>query len=269
MVGIRSVGDLMVTVADHVATVTLDRPPVNAITRATMVELRDVFSSFADRPEVRVVVFTGAGERAFMAGVDLKGFATDATEPDPPDDPGRLARSALEAVLDCAVPVIAAVNGPALGAGLAYAAVCDLIVAAESATFGTTEINVGLLGASAHLNLLLGRPVVRELFLTGVPAPAAELHRLGAINRVVPDGELAATAAELAAGLAAKSPLALRLAKASLNATEFLPLKDAYRLEQTYTRRLLAHPDSAEARAAFVEKRPPVWTFDEGGGEGG
>jgi len=260
MVGIGSVGDLTVDVVDHVATVTLDRPPVNAITRSTMVELRETFRSFADDPDVRVAVFTGAGEKAFMAGVDLKTFDTDDTEADP-DDPGRLPREALEAVYDCAVPVIAAVNGPALGAGLAYAAVCDLILAADHATFGTTEINVGLLGASAHLNLLLGRPKVRELYLTGVPATADELHRLGAVNRVVPVADLAATAAELAASLAAKSPLALRLAKQALNETEFLPLQEAYRTEQGYTRRLLQHPDSQEARKAFAEKRAPDWTY--------
>jgi len=258
------VGDVKVEVADHVATVTLDRPPVNAITRSTMVELRDTFRSFADDADVRVAVFTAAGEKAFMAGVDLRTFDTDDTEPDPADDPGLLARSAIEAVYDCAVPVIAAVNGPALGAGLAYAAVCDLILAADHATFGTTEINVGLLGASAHLNLLLGRPMVRELFLTGVPAPAAELHRLGAVNRVVPIGELAGAAAELAASLAAKSPLALRLAKQSLNETEFLPLKEGYPIEQRYTRRLLQHPDSQEARRAFAEKRDPVWSWRPG-----
>ena len=256
-------GDVRVEVVDHVATVTLDRPPVNAITRSTMVELRDTFRGFADAADVRVAVFTGAGEKAFMAGVDLKTFDTDDTEADP-DDPGRLPREALEAVYDCAVPVIAAVNGPALGAGLAYAAVCDLIVAADHATFGTTEINVGLLGASAHLNLLLGRPFVRELFLTGVPAPAAELHRLGAVNRVVPAADLMTVAGELAAGLAAKSPLALRLAKQALNETEFLPLKEAYRTEQGYTRRLLQHPDSQEARKAFAEKRDPVWTWQPG-----
>jgi enoyl-CoA hydratase/carnithine racemase len=256
------VGDLHVEVSDHVATVTLDRPPVNAITRATMVELRATFESLGDDGAVRVVVFTGAGEKAFMAGVDLKTFDTDDTEADP-DDPGRLPREALEAVYDCAVPVIAAVNGPALGAGLAYAAVCDLIVAAEHATFGTTEINVGLLGASAHLNLLLGRPKVRELFLTGVPATAAEMERFGAVNRVLPVGELLPVAQELAASLAAKSPLALRLAKAALNETEFLPLKEAYRTEQGYTRRLLEHPDSQEARQAFAEKREPRWTYGE------
>ena len=252
--------DLGVEVVDHVATVTLDRPPVNAITRSTRVELRDTFRSFADDPDGRVAVFTGAGEKAFMAGVDLKTFDTDDTEADP-EDPGRLPREALEAVYDCAVPVIAAVNGPALGAGLAYAAVCDLILAADHATFGTTEINVGLLGASAHLNLLLGRPKVRELYLTGVPATAAELYRLGAVNRVVPVADLAATAAELASSLAAKSPLALRLAKQALNETEFLPLGEAYRTEQGYTRRLLQHPDSQEARKAFAEKREPNWTY--------
>ncbi len=263
MVGMAPVGDLNVVVEDHVATVTLDRPPVNAITRSTMVELMDTFRGLGAEPGVRVAVFTGAGEKAFMAGVDLKTFDTDDTEADP-DDPGRLPREALEAVYDCAVPVIAAVNGPALGAGLAYAAVCDLIVAADHATFGTTEINVGLLGASAHLNLLLGRPVVRELFLTGVPLAATEMHRLGAVNRVVPVADLAAVAGELAASLAAKSPLALRLAKQALNETEFLPLKDAYRTEQGYTRRLLQHPDSQEARRAFAEKRDPVWTWQPG-----
>ena len=263
MVGIAPVGDLTVVIADHVATVTLDRPPVNAITRSTMVELRETFRTLGDDPDVRVAVFTGTGEKAFMAGVDLKTFDTDDIEADP-DDPGRLPREALEAVYDCAVPVIAAVNGPALGAGLAYAAVCDLILAADHATFGTTEINVGLLGASAHLNLLLGRPKVRELFLTGVPATAEELYRLGAVNRVVPVGRLAAAAAELAALLAAKSPLALRLAKEALNETEFLPLKEAYRTEQGYTRRLLQHPDSAEARQAFAEKREPNWTYRPG-----
>jgi enoyl-CoA hydratase len=263
MVGIAGVGDVRVEVADHIATVTLDRPPVNAITRSTMVELRDTFRGFAEQGDVRVAVFTGAGEKAFMAGVDLKTFDTDDTESDP-DDPGRLPREALEAVYDCAVPVIAAVNGPALGAGLAYAAVCDLIIAAEGATFGTTEINVGLLGASAHLNLLLGRPKVRELFLTGIPMPAAEMHRLGAVNQVVKKEDLQNVARELASDLAKKSPLAMRLAKQALNETEFLPLKEAYRTEQTYTRQLLQHADSSEARTAFAEKRDPNWTWHPG-----
>jgi enoyl-CoA hydratase len=164
-------------------------------------------------------------------------------------------------ITDCAVPVIAAVNGPAIGAGLAFAACCDIIVAADTATFGVTEINVGLLGASAHVSMLVGRHKAREMFFTGEMVTAAELHRLGAVSRVVPRADLDAAARELAGVLASKSPLAMRLAKASMNHVEDLPLKEAYRIEQTYTDRLVRFEDSAEARAAFFEKREPNWKF--------
>ena len=99
------------------------------------------------------------------------------------------------AITDCAVPVIGAINGPALGAGLAFAACCDILVASENATFGTTEINVGLLGASAHLSLLVGRHKAREMFFTGEQVPASELYRLGAVRAVVPARELMADGA--------------------------------------------------------------------------
>ena len=165
------------------------------------------------------------------------------------------------AITDCAVPVIAAVNGPAIGAGLAFAACCDIILAAEHATFGVTEINVGLLGASAHVSSLVGRHKAREMFFTGELVPAADLHGLGAVRAVVPADQLLSAAQELAATLAAKSPLALRMAKASMNQVEGLPLKEAYRIEQTYTDRLLTFDDSAEARKAFFEKREPRWSW--------
>jgi enoyl-CoA hydratase len=257
--------DLHVETADHVATVTLDRPPVNAIDTGTMAEIAETFATLGADREVRVVVFTAAGDRAFMAGVDLRSVGPRDRGPDVPaaylTDPSRAARDAMWAITDCAVPVIAAVNGPALGAGLAFAACCDIIVASENATFGTTEINVGLLGASAHLSLLVGRHKARELFFTGEAVPAAELHRLGAVRAVVPRDRLAAEAASLAANLAAKSPIALRLAKESMNRVEFLPLKDAYRTEQDYTARLQGFEDAAEARAAFLEKRDPDWRW--------
>ena len=243
-------------VVDHVATVVLDRPPVNAITRATMREIASVFTELSADRDVRVAVFTAAGDRAFMAGVDLR--AVDEVEPGTVD-PGRTARDAMWAITDCAVPVIAAVNGPALGAGLAFAACCDIIVAAEGATFGTTEINVGLLGASAHLSLLVGRHKARELFFTGEAVPVDELHRLGAVRSVVPRERLLDEAQELARTLAAKSPVALRLAKESMNRVEGLALKDAYRTEQDYTARLQGFEDAKEARAAFLEKRAPEW----------
>jgi enoyl-CoA hydratase len=257
-------------VADGIATVTLDRPPVNAIDRPTMARLATVFGSLRDRRDVRVAIFTATGDRAFIAGVDLKTFEPGgsgerAKDPDFPAsrliDPGLPARDAMWSIKDCAVPVIAAVNGPAIGAGLALVACCDIIVAVEGATFGTTEINVGLLGASAHLSRLVGRYKAREMFFTGELVTAEELQRLGAIRSVVPRDKLAATAHELATTLAAKSPLALRMAKDSMNRVEDLPLEEAYRIEQDYTDRLLRFEDAAEARRAFFEKREPDWRW--------
>ena len=249
----------------HVATVTLDRPPVNAVDTETYREIREAFGQLNDDRDVRVAIFTAAGKRAFMAGAELKGDgprddllerpATQTT------DPGLAVREAMWAVTDCAVPVIGAINGAAIGAGLAFAACCDIILAAEEAWFATTEINVGLLGACSHLSLLVGRHKAREMFFTGERVSAAELHRLGAVRRVVPRDELLDAARELAEELASKSPIALRLAKESMNRVEFLPLKDAYRTEQDYTTRLLGFEDSAEARRAFNERRDPDWKW--------
>jgi enoyl-CoA hydratase len=257
--------DLAVDVVDHIATVTLDRPPVNAITTATMVEIAEAFHALDARRDVRVAIFTAAGDRAFMAGIDLTTVGSRDRGPEVPPalvtDPARAARDAMWAITDCAVPVIAAVNGLALGAGLAFAACCDIIVAAEQATFGTPEINVGLLGASAHLSLLVGRHKARELFFTGDTISAAELHRLGAVRAVVPRDSLLDEAGAFAAELAAKSPIALRLAKESMNRVEWLPLKEGYRTEQDYTARLLGFDDAKEARAAFMEKRAPDWKW--------
>jgi enoyl-CoA hydratase len=259
-------GPITVTTADDVATVLLDRPPVNAVDTDALRSIRDAFRSLDERRDVRAAIFTAAGTRAFMGGADLDGVggAADDRPPTELTDRGRVAREAMWAITDCAVPVIGAINGPAVGAGLAFAVCCDILVAAERAWFGTLEINVGLLGASAHVSQLVGRHKAREMFFLGDKVTATELHRLGAVNRVVPVADLAATAAELAASLAAKSPLALRLAKEALNETEFLPLKEAYRTEQGYTRRLLQHPDSQEARKAFAEKREPTWTYRPG-----
>ena len=257
-------GSFDVDITDGIATVTFDRPPVNAIDGASMAELQSVFESFEDDRDVRVAIFTSAGDRAFIAGVDLGSLGAAAETEIPPRamlDSGRGARDAMWAITDCAVPVIAAVNGPAIGAGLAFAACCDMIIASDNATFGTTEINVGLLGASSHVSALVGRHKAREMFFTGELVPAAELHRVGAVRAVVPRDALMSTARELATTLAAKSPIALRMAKASMNHVEGLPIKEAYRIEQTYTDRLLRFEDSTEAREAFFEKRDPEWKW--------
>jgi len=258
--------DLTVETEGHVATVTLDRPPVNAVDRSTMAEIRDTFRRFDDDRDIRAVIFTAAGDRAFMAGADLRTVGQHSTGPDGTPatlvtDPPRVSRDAMWAVADCAVPVIGAINGPALGAGLAFAACCDILIAAEGATFGAPEINVELLGASAPLSKLVGRYKAREMFFTGERVDAAELYRLGAVRAVVPRAELLARARALADELATKSPIALRLAKESMNRVEDLPLKEATRTEQDYTARLSGFEDAAEARSAHAEKRAPEWKW--------
>ena len=256
---------ITVEVEDHIATVTLDRPPVNAITRGVMHEIANAFNALSEDREIRVAIFTAAGDRAFMAGVDLNTVTDrgpgEATSPTIITNPPRTVRDAMWAITDCAVPVIGAINGPALGAGLAFAACCDVLFASDNATFGVTEINVGLLGASAHLSMLVGRHKAREMYFSGEQVPASEMYRLGAVREVVPRDQLLGTCRAFARTLAAKSPIALRLAKEAMNRVEHLPLKEAYRTEQDYTARMLTYDDAAEARAAFMEKRPPEWRW--------
>jgi enoyl-CoA hydratase len=259
------VGAVVVEIDDRVAVVTLERPPVNAVDRDALAAIRDVFRSFDDRRDVRVAVFTGGGTRAFIGGADL-GSISRRADPDrqPPTqviDRGRLARDAMWAISDCAVPVIGAINGPAVGAGLAFATCCDIIVAADHAWFGALEIDVGLLGASAHLSQLVGRHKAREMFFLGDKVPATELHRLGVVRTVVDSPALLSTAMEIARTIASKSPIAMRLAKESINRIEGMTLKDGYRTEQDYTARLLGFEDSQEARDAYLEKRPPEWRW--------
>lgn len=252
-------------VSDYIAVVTIDRPPVNAVDRVALAAIRDTFRSLEDRQDVRAAVFTGAGTRAFIGGADLNRIDSSPLGLGQPAsdviDRGKVAREAMWAVLDCPVPVIGAINGPAIGAGVAFAACCDMLLASETATFGTLEINVGLLGASAHLSWLVPRHKAREMFLLGEKVPAAEFHRLGSVRAVLPPDELLEAAMDLAGQLTEKSPIALRLAKQSMNRVEGLPLKDAYRLEQDYTNRLMTYEDSMEARRAYIEKRDPDWKW--------
>ena len=251
---------LKVEVDGHVAIVRLDRPPVNAVDRRTLGEMAETFSRVAEDWDVRAVVFASASERVFCGGVDIKDVGEDpAGEGPAPTDRGLIAREAMWAILDCPVPVIAAVNGPALGAGLAFVACCDIIVASDRAVFGCPEVDVGLLGAGSHLNRMVGPYRMRELYYTARRVPAAEMYELGGISRVVAHDALMETALGIAREIAAKSPPAIRLAKEALNRVEHLPFKEAYRTEQDYTARLSSYEDSQEAQRAFMEKRAPVF----------
>ena len=242
-------------VSDYVAVVTMDAPPVNAQNAQFNIEMAYRFDTLSDRDDVRCIILTGAG-KVFSAGADMKARASL-------DDPGekwqhnRRTRESYHAIRECAKPVIGALNGPALGAGLAVAASCDVLFAAEEASLGLPEIDVGLMGGGRHAQRLFGHSRLRRMMFTGYRVSGSELYRLGIVEACVPRDELLATARELAREIASKSPAAMRLAKQSLNTIEEMSLRDGYRYEQNMTAQLADHPDSKEARAAFLEKRKP------------
>ncbi len=250
-----------VDIEDHIAVVTLDNPPVNAL--AADWDVSGVFDALSDNLDVRVAVLTATGDRAFCAGADIKARANrDPDAPPPPSGTGnRRMREMLYAIQECAVPVIGAINGPALGGGLALAASCDYLIASEKATFGLPEIDVGLLGGARHfMRLLTNWGLVRRLHYTAERLDAHEAERLGMVVKVVPHEQLMEAAMEDARLIASKMPYGIRLAKESLHMIENMDVKNGYRFEQTRTNILTRTEDAAEARRAFVERRPPEFT---------
>lgn len=242
----------------HVAVLTLNYPPVNALSRTLSDELTLALDRISETNDVRAVVLTGNG-KVFCAGADLKGRASVIRGPGDLPQHSRRTRECFHAIRECAKPVIAALNGPALGAGMAIAASCDILFAAESAVLGLPEIDVGLLGGGSHAMRLFGHSRMRRMMLTGYRVPAQELYRLGIVEACLPNAELMPAALEMAANIASKSPLSVVLAKHTLNVVEELSLRDGYRYEQDMTARIAQTEDAKEAQRAFAEKRPPVF----------
>ncbi len=240
-----------------IALIELARGKVNAIDQAMYAELAATFDAVSDDPRVKVAVLTGRGH-VFCAGNDLGEFRTmDSTSA---ETQMRTVRRAMFNLVDCAVPVIAVVNGPALGSGLGLVASSDLVIASERATFGLPELRVGVLGGGRFTARMLPQQAMRRLFFTAEPVDARTLERWGAPIDVVPHDDLMDTALERARCIAAKSRLALTLAKQSLNGCEPLDLKRGYELEQTFTIRLSDHPDSkaaVEARMTELDHGRP------------
>jgi enoyl-CoA hydratase len=245
-----------VDVTDFVATVTFDRPPVNAINRQSREELIQVFDNLSDRDDVRVIVLTSAGD-IFSAGADIQERNVLVKEPGDYLRHNRLTRESFYAVTDCTKPVIAAVNGPALGAGLVLTLSCDMILASENAVFALPEIDVGLAGGASFITRHIGPAFARRMYFTGKRIPAAEFYRRGVIDAVLPREQLLPAALELAREIAAKSPLAVREAKKTFNLIEEMPAREAYRFEQSVTVALSHTEDAKEAQRAFIEKRKP------------
>jgi enoyl-CoA hydratase len=242
---------LDVTTAGGVATVVLDRPPVNAVNVAMYRALQRLFSDIDQAgTDVRAVVLTGAGKH-FCAGNDLDDFET--MTPDNGRERMFHVREAFFAIRDCAVPVVGAVAGVALGTGLALAASCDFVVASDDATFGLPELSVGVMGGAKHLSRLVPQPIVRWMYFTGQRLPASAFLAWGGVIAVLERPQLLGEATRLAQEIAAFSPTAVRLSKRGLNDIEFLDTKRGYELEQGLTVRMSGHPDSKEALRAGRE----------------
>jgi enoyl-CoA hydratase/carnithine racemase len=252
---------LLYGVADGVARIIINRPDRrNALSWSVVRELRAACAAAKADPDVQVCVLTGAGDRAFCAGADLRerhGFSDDDWLAQ-----RQLFRRGFAAVRRCPLPTVAAVGGVAFGGGAELALSCDLVVAAEDARFALPEVGLGLIPGGGGTQLLArraGRAVARDLILTGRPIEAEEALRLGVADRLVPAGKALAAALELAGELATRSPAALRLAKRAIETGADLPLEDGIEVEDRAWREAALGDDRREGVAAWNERRQPRW----------
>lgn len=246
-------------VADRIATVTLDRPARrHAIDAAMTAALRAAMERFEADEDALVVILTASGDRAFCAGMDLKAFA-DGEGPAILEGPGGFAGFTH---FPRTKPAIAAVNGPALAGGFEIVLACDLVVAAEHATFGMPEVTRGLFatsGGALRLPRLIPRARALELLLTGDVIDARGAFDLGLVNRVVPHGQLLEAARALAVRIVASAPLAVRETLALARAVFALPEQQLQARNGAAWARVAASEDAREGPRAFAEKRPPRW----------
>jgi enoyl-CoA hydratase len=244
----------------RIAVFTLDRPQaMNAMNVEGLKELSAAMTAFRDDPEVWVGIITGAGEKAFCGGADIKDalpFMKDHRN-DPWNFPPEHWRG-----LEVWKPLIAAVNGLALGGGLEIALACDLRIAAENARFGAPEVTLGLIpgwGATQRLPRIIPWCKAAELMFLGKPIDAQEAYRIGLVNKVVPQAELMATARQWAEAICNVGPLAVRAAKEAMIKGYSLPLDEGLELESALFGYLSGTEDYKEASTAFIEKRKPVF----------
>ncbi|WP_407555158.1 crotonase/enoyl-CoA hydratase family protein [Streptomyces sp. Pv4-95] len=236
--------------------ITLDRPRArNAVNASVATQLASALDELTDDTTLRVGILTGAGG-TFSAGMDLKA----ALAGESPEIPGRGFGGLTETVVP--KPLIAAVEGWAMGGGFELALACDLIIAADDARFGLPEVKRGLIaagGGAIRLPKRIPFHLAMELLLTGEPVSGRQAGRLGIANRVVPAGETIATALELAGLLAANAPLALAAVKKIAHAADGTPEPDAFAAQRDEMAALAASADVREGMTAFAERRAPVW----------
>lgn len=258
MRGLENLERFRLEVADHVATVSIAAPPVNAQDRRFREECVRVFDVLGAAREVRAIVLTGEG-RAFSAGADLSERAAILEESGGYARHNRLVRAAFDCVTECPKPVVAAVNGAAIGAGCVLALVCDILVVAEEAFLAMTEVDYGLAGGVRHVLRAFSPSDARLMIYTAKRIYGPELLRMNVASVCAPRERVMEEAAGIARTIAEKVPLAVVAAKRSFGLTEEMPLRDGYRYEQSQTAALAETDDTQEALAAFREKRKPVF----------
>jgi enoyl-CoA hydratase len=252
-----SFDNLLVECDAGVAVLTIQRPQrLNAIDATTIEEIRHAALDFQKDEAVRCVIVTGAGDKAFVAGADINELARDT--PDAARQRALAGQHAFDLIEQLGKPVIAAVNGFALGGGCELAMACTFRIAADTARFGQPEINLGLIPGFAgtqRLPRLVGKARAMELILTGHPITASEALAIGLVNRVVPAADLMKEVRALAAELAAKPPIALRYAMEAINSGLEMPFGEGCRLEAALFGMTTATEDMKEGTRAFLEKR--------------
>jgi enoyl-CoA hydratase len=253
---------LVVDRVGSVATVTIDVPPVNIVDADLYVELRQCFEDLGRDPSVRAVILTGAGRRAFCAGNSLDDFVK--LDERTAVDYLMNVRACFNAVYECSAPVVGAINGPALGTGLVLASVCDIRLASTTSTFALPEIDVGILGGQRHLMRIAPQGLTRRMALTGERLNAHDALAAGLVEALHEPEDLMAAAFELANTLAAKSPVAMRLAKISLNLLERMELREGYEFECDLSATLRQFSDASKAAAAIRSKESIEFSPPEG-----
>jgi enoyl-CoA hydratase len=247
---------------DGILFVTIDRPKVlNALDRATIAEIARVFEESRDDETVKAVIVTGAGEKAFVAGADITELAQ--LTPIAGKATAERGQDAFRAIEQFPKPVIAAINGFALGGGCELALACHIRIASENAQLGLPEVTLGIIpgyGGTQRLSRLVGTGKALELICTGDRIKAADAERIGLVNRVVPADQLLAAAEELARKMASRGPLAVRAAIEAVMSGSDMPLEEGLTLEATLFGLLCATEDTKEGMNAFLEKRPAAFT---------
>jgi enoyl-CoA hydratase len=252
---------LLVEVENNIATITINRPPVNPLNTQVFNELSEVFSKLDEEDDVRAIVLTGSGEKAFVAGADISEMAgLDLVGINKMNKVSRLVFTQIE---NSTKPVIAALNGMALGGGLELALVCDLRISTEKAKFAFPEVGLGIIpggGGTQRLPKIVGQGIAKELLYFGEMFDAVRAHELGIVNKVVRAEEVIPVAKEWAKKLAQKPPVALQMVKQAVNAGSNTDIESGLIIEAACFGNAFSTEDRKEGLNAFVEKRKPVYT---------